>query len=271
MAASDRGQLRARSSARPRPSRSSLRRGPRGGGDDRRSQLGSATGSTSSQLRAARAGGGSDGTAQRKRTHRFRASALRRHAGRGDRQDVRHPGQCRQAHDFSRGPQAAAVAGTIREVFNMQHLTEQELVLHHYHDDESPAIGEHLASCEVCRAEYNSIRRVLALVDEMPVPERGEGYGQQVWSRLRWRLGSRNKRRTWVSGLAAAAVLAIAFFTGQWWQARHATSPVSVTAGASPAARPAGAPASTPATQDRILFVVVTDHLDSSERMLSQV
>jgi len=153
----------------------------------------------------------------------------------------------------------------------MQHLTEQELVLHHYHDDESPAIGEHLASCEVCRAEYNSIRRVLALVDEMPVPERGEGYGQQVWSRLRWRLGSRNKRRTWVSGLAAAAVLAIAFFTGQWWQARHATSPVSVAAGASPAARPAGAPASTPATQDRILFVVVADHLDSSERMLSQV
>jgi hypothetical protein len=150
----------------------------------------------------------------------------------------------------------------------MQHLTEQELVLHHYHDDESPAIGEHLASCEVCRAEYNSIRRVLALVDEMPVPERGEGYGAQVWSRLRWRLGSRNKRRTWVSGLAAAAVLAIAFFTGQWWQARQSHGVV----GGVPAARMAGGtPAATPGVQDRILFVVVTDHLDSSERMLSQV
>jgi len=151
----------------------------------------------------------------------------------------------------------------------MQHLTEQELVLHHYHDDESPAIGEHLASCEVCRAEYNSIRRVLALVDEMPVPERGEGYGQQVWSRLRWRLGSRNKRRTWVSGLAAAAVLAIAFFTGQWWQARSGgqrpSAVVTQTAG-----QP-GAAALHEDTKNRILFVVVTDHLDSSERMLSQV
>ena len=52
----------------------------------------------------------------------------------------------------------------------MQHLTEQELVLHHYHDDESPAaVAEHLLACDVCRAEYNSIQRVLALVDDMPV------------------------------------------------------------------------------------------------------
>ena len=79
----------------------------------------------------------------------------------------------------------------------MQHLTEQELVLHHYHDDESPAaVAEHLGSCDLCRAEYNSIRRVLSLVDEMPVPERNDAYGEQVWSRLRWKLGSdRNRRR----------------------------------------------------------------------------
>jgi hypothetical protein len=44
-----------------------------------------------------------------------------------------------------------------------------------------------------------------------------------------------------------------------------------VVAGASPAG-PAGAPAATKnSSQNRILFVVVTDHLDSSERMLLQV
>ena len=101
----------------------------------------------------------------------------------------------------------------------MQHLTEQEIVLHHYRDDESPAsVAEHLSSCDVCRAEYNSIRRVLALVDEMPIPERNDGYGEQVWSRLRWKLGSdRSRRRSWQWTLAAAATLAIAFFAGTLW------------------------------------------------------
>ena len=152
----------------------------------------------------------------------------------------------------------------------MQHLTEQELVLHHYHDDESPAgVTEHLASCDVCRAEYNSIQRVLALVDEMPVPDRADGYGERVWSHLRWRLGSTKRRRTWQSALAAAAVLAVAFFAGELWHARNTPR---VVAGPSAGHMPAGEPASTLSnTQNRILFVVVTDHLDSTERMLLQV
>src|SRR5438477_7664917 len=67
----------------------------------------------------------------------------------------------------------------------MQHLTEQELVLHHYHDEDSPAaVAQHLTACDVCRAEYNSIQRVLALVDEMPIPERVDNYGEHVWTRL---------------------------------------------------------------------------------------
>ena len=150
----------------------------------------------------------------------------------------------------------------------MQHLTEQELVLHHYHDDESPAaIAEHLGSCDVCRAEYNSIRRVLALVDEMPVPERNDGYGEQVWSRLRWKLGSdRSRRRGWQTALATAAVLAAAFFAGALWHARNqAIAPVR-TAGQ------AGLPVlQKPDSHDRVLLVVVSDHLDSSERMLTEV
>lgn len=146
----------------------------------------------------------------------------------------------------------------------MQHLTEQELVLHHYHDDESPtAVAEHLTSCDVCRAEYNSIRRVLALVDEMPVPERDETYGEQVWTRLRWKLGSdRRRQRTWLSALAAAAVIAIAFFAGQLWNARNrAGAPVPSAGNTQNLTQP----------KDRILLVVVTDHLDSSERMLLEV
>jgi hypothetical protein len=155
----------------------------------------------------------------------------------------------------------------------MQHLTEQELVLHHYHDEDSPSdVAQHLASCDVCRAEYASIRRVLELVDEMPIPERGDNYGEKIWSSVRWKIGGRSSRRsTWRSALAAAAVLAIAFFAGQWWRARNA-APTSVAANASNATKPAAAPASTPqVAQNRILLVVVSDHLDSSQRILSQV
>ena len=151
----------------------------------------------------------------------------------------------------------------------MQHLTEQELVLHHYHDEDSPAaVAQHLVACDVCRAEYNSIQRVLALVDEMPIPERAEGYGEQVWTRLRWRLGSAGRRRNWRTALAAAAVLAVAFFAGQWWHA-HNVAPANIAMGDSTANKIAAAKQTD--SQNRILFVVVTDHLDSSERMLLQV
>ena len=147
----------------------------------------------------------------------------------------------------------------------MQHLTEQELVLHHYHDDESPAaIAEHLTSCDACRAEYNSIRRVLALVDEMPLPERGENYGEQVWTHLRWKLGSdRRRQRTWRSALAAAAVIAVAFFAGELWHGRNTAPALTEVARV--------APQTTGSAKDRIFLVVVTDHLDSSERMLLEV
>jgi anti-sigma-K factor RskA len=150
----------------------------------------------------------------------------------------------------------------------MQHLTEQELVLHHYHDEDSPAaVAQHLAACDVCRAEYNSIQRVLALVDELPIPERSDNYGDHVWTRLRWKLGSRGRQNTWRSLLAAAAIIAMAFFAGQLWHARN-VAPANVDT-INTAARNASAVKTD--SQNRILFVVVTDHLDSSERMLLQV
>jgi hypothetical protein len=151
----------------------------------------------------------------------------------------------------------------------MQHLSEQELILHHYHDGDSPARAEeHLASCDLCRKEFDSLRRVLAMVDELPVPERDAAYGEQVWSRLRWKLGSRRRMQTWQSLVAAAAVLAIAFFAGVLWHARNsAVGPATRTGTVAGAVNASSAQQG----EDRILFVVVTDHLDSSERMLTEL
>src|ERR1051326_2560208 len=157
----------------------------------------------------------------------------------------------------------------------MQHLNEEQLVAHYYHDDDAPAAAEsHLASCTECRLQYDTIRRVLALVADAPVPERGDHYADEVWTRLRWKLGARKRRAKWTSFAAAAAVLAIAFFAGVWWHSRNAgNAPVNVARNGAPASAggaPASAGASIGATaSDRVLLVVVGDHLESSERMLA--
>lgn len=159
----------------------------------------------------------------------------------------------------------------------MEHLNEEQLVLHHYRDDESPATAaQHLIACAQCRREYDALRRILALVDELPAPDRGPAYGEQVWNRLRWRMDAR-RRRTWQSMFAAAAILAIAFFAGQWWHARNATPMTSVSSMASNSVTGTHAPAAVTDTshdntaRDRVLLVVVNDHLDSSERMLLEL
>jgi hypothetical protein len=151
----------------------------------------------------------------------------------------------------------------------MQHLTEEQLVLHHYHDGDGAAEAEkHLASCAECRAQFETLRRVLELVDSMPIPERGEGYSEQVWTRLRWKLGSERRRlRHWQVGLAAAAMLAIAFIGGILWHQRIATAP-------GPQLQQIAqvkAPVADQAKPNQILLVVVSDHLDQSERMLMEL
>ena len=114
---------------------------------------------------------------------------------------------------------------------------------------------------------------MLSLVDQLPIPERSDAYGEEVWTRLRWKLGSERRRsRVWSTIAAIAAALAIAFIGGVLWHARtqqiarpreivaHATKPGPV--------QPAAIDSS---SKDRLLLVVVSDHLDSSERMLLEL
>ena len=116
--------------------------------------------------------------------------------------------------------------------------------------------------------------RVLRLVHEAPVPERGDDYADAVWTRLRWKLGARRRRQIrWTSFAAAAAVLAIAFFTGQWWHARNqALAPTGALIANNPqrGATPVNTTAGTE-SQNRVLLVVVGDHLETSERMLAEL
>ena len=156
----------------------------------------------------------------------------------------------------------------------MQHLTEEQLVAHYYHDGDAVTAEAHLATCAECRAQLATLRSVLALIDQLPVPEKNATYGEEVWTRLRWRLGSERRRSVWATISAIAAALALAFIGGMFWHARtQQSSPAAVVAKSnpSPAAAAQTASNSSAVSRDRLLLVVVSDHLDSSERMLLEL
>jgi len=154
----------------------------------------------------------------------------------------------------------------------MPHLNEEQLVAHYYRDADA---SEHLEACPRCRTELEMLCRVLALVEELPIPERGDHYGDQVWNRLRWRL-DRRQRRTGLSTLAAAAVLAVAFLLGRYYRQDHVreaivTGPRQLATTNTTPAGVAAAPFQGTGTNDRILVFIVGDHLDSAGRMLMEV
>ena len=105
------------------------------------------------------------------------------------------------------------------------HLNEEELIAHYYGDGNGDGDGggegdagagaDHLASCAACTAELESLKRTLGLIESWPVPERGPGYGQQVWQRLVRRapaMAAAPPRwwRRWGSGPRLALVGAVA-------------------------------------------------------------
>jgi len=160
----------------------------------------------------------------------------------------------------------------------MKHLTHDELVLSYYGEPDLGARRDHLHACDECKGELALLAGILDRVTPFEVPEPGEGYEARVWDRLQWRLRGEKKRvrrGEWVKWTAAAAMLALAFTAGLLWNRRQSRS-----FDATPVARggttASNVPVSNTPTQqqqgrDRILFVVVGDHFDQSERVLLEL
>jgi hypothetical protein len=151
----------------------------------------------------------------------------------------------------------------------VRHLSEEELVLHHFGDADRPAALEaHLEECESCRAALAAVRADLDAVRGPEPPERGASYGAEVWARLQPQLAaprvasieearatrpSRSRWRQARAPLALAASLVLAFLLGRHWP--HAVPPATVSA----------------AARERILLVAVGDHLERSEMLLVEL
>jgi hypothetical protein len=148
----------------------------------------------------------------------------------------------------------------------MNHLTEEELILHYYSEEGDVfAAEQHLDHCEECRAHYSSLQLVLNVVDALPVPVRDPEYGAEVWRRIENRLPVR--RRWWSLGgswrwagaaAAFASLLVVAFLAGRSYPTAHRKpAPVETLAD-----KQAG---------ERVLLVAVGDFLERSQMVLIEL
>ncbi|HUS05823.1 MAG TPA: hypothetical protein VMZ52_05995 [Bryobacteraceae bacterium] len=142
------------------------------------------------------------------------------------------------------------------------HIQEEQLILHYYGEAEisAAALERHLANCGDCRTRYQQVVRVLNSVEPEAIPERGAGYGGQVWEKLPASIKSRPSgrwfaSRRWVPSAVMAALLAVAFLTGRHWP-RETPQPVAAGQGQ---------------VRERILLVAVGDHLERSQMVLVEL
>lgn len=167
----------------------------------------------------------------------------------------------------------------------MNHLTEEQLVLYHYGDAAESAstasIEEHLHACAACEADLMNLRRTLSAVDALPVPDRGDGYGSEVWARIHPSLDRRSEpwwqplqalfvpRRLVFAG-GVLVLMVAAFVAGRFVPALQPAAPDGQAAG-EPAANPQLAAVEQQQVRERILLIAVGDHLERSQVALVEL
>lgn len=147
----------------------------------------------------------------------------------------------------------------------MKHLSEDELIELYYGEGTIPA-NTHLEGCRECSAKYAEFRQSLETIRPAAVPKRGAAYGDLVWKTLRSQLIPYQKRtagwRGWAHwrapalAVGCAMLLAAVFLGGRYWE-RISAKKANVTAN--------------PQAAERVVLVVLTDHLDRTERLLIEL
>jgi hypothetical protein len=148
----------------------------------------------------------------------------------------------------------------------MQHLTDDDLVLHYYGELDTAAgehVAAHLSSCDDCHRGYVKLQRVMAAIDTMPAPALTDGFERTVWARLEPSLHKRRGLFSWLvfspanlAWVGAVIVLvAGAFFAGRMTQPQGAGPRV----------------ATADQIREGVLLVDLGEHLDRSQTMLVEL
>lgn len=157
----------------------------------------------------------------------------------------------------------------------MKHFNEEELIDYYYGESAAATeIAQHLRECADCEHEYAALSRDLSEIVSITPPVRDAAYGEQVWQSIRASVPvyevKKKRRFSWLrlhpfGGLATAAacllIVAAAFFAGRQWEHRNPQAPA--VAGNSTGAGDQG--------KQRVVLVVLGDHLDRSERLLVEL
>jgi hypothetical protein len=147
----------------------------------------------------------------------------------------------------------------------MKHLGEDEFIDLYYGEATNPA-NTHLRACRDCSAKYADFKLSMDTIQASVVPKQDADYGERVWETLRPRLiPYERKAAAWhgwtqwrIAALAFsfAMLLTVGFLGGRYWERKSATHPIV---------------AGNPAAAKRVVLVVLTDHLDRTERLLVEL
>lgn len=152
----------------------------------------------------------------------------------------------------------------------MRHYTEEELVEQYYSASRVPgAAATHLDECADCAAAFAALEIDLAAMRPVEIPEKSEHYGEQMWSRVQAALpprslpAARNPRVALWRGLAFAAGCAVlimgSFYGGRIYEHLHQPPAIQ------------GQRQAPVSPQQKVVVVVLGDHLDRSERLLVEL
>ncbi len=156
----------------------------------------------------------------------------------------------------------------------MNHFNDEQLIDHYYGESERPAaISSHLRECGDCARAYAALVHDLSEIAPITPPARSADYGTQVWQSIRNSAAvyePQKKQSRWLNfnllkplSFAAAALVLIsaAFFAGRQWEHRKGQPPANVATAAN----------NNPPAKERVVILVLGDHLDRSERLLVQL
>jgi hypothetical protein len=155
----------------------------------------------------------------------------------------------------------------------MIHLSEEELIAHLYDEADNTTVSGHLDGCVSCSRAYDALRADLAEMKFVDPPERDAFYGERVWASLSTLLPARRPRKrnllgfgSWrgLSYAAACVLLGICtFIGGRLWERKQAQRTAELHSGQRlhPVVH----------APQRVVVVVLGDHLDRSERLLVEL
>ena len=137
----------------------------------------------------------------------------------------------------------------------MNHLTEEQLVAVFYEGAPDDAAASHLEMCAVCRKQLQRIRDDLSALDAWRAADRDDSFGAHMWTRIAPHLPASSpahpKAKRSLLAVLAASLLVASYFGGVRVERQRA--------------------AALNRAQERVLLMTVSEHLERSQAILSDL